>query len=105
MTDPVTPSRRKGENHVDYTAYSQAIKQVGGLFDIIVVDGRARVACCMASLPHLAPGGLIVLDDAQRPRYREGIENSGLPVRRIWGFVPSLPYPRQTALLGHRMSE
>lgn len=102
LTDPVTPSRRKGENHVDYTAYSQAIKQVGGLFDIIVVDGRARVACCMASLPHLAPGGLIVLDDAQRPRYHEGIQRSGLPVRRIWGWVPSLPYPRQTALPGPR---
>lgn len=102
LSDPITRSGRKGENHVDYTAYSQAIKQVGGQFDIVVVDGRARVACCMASLPHLAPGGLIVFDDAQRPRYQEGIQRSGLPVRRIWGWVPSLPYPRQTALLGPR---
>ena len=105
LTDPATRSGRKGENHVDYTAYSQAIKQVGGLFDVIVVDGRARVACCLASLPYLAPGGLIVFDDAQRPRYREGIERSGLKVRRIWGWVPSLPYPRQTALLGPLVSE
>lgn len=103
LSDPITRSGRKGENHVDYTAYSQAIKQVGGLFDIVVVDGRARVACCMASLPYLAPGGLIVFDDAQRPRYQEGIQRSGLPVRRIWGWVPSLPYPRQTALLGPRI--
>ena len=102
LSDPITRSGRKGENHVDYTAYSQAIKQVGGQFDIVVVDGRARVACCMASLPYLAPGGLIVFDDAQRPRYQEGIQRSGLPVRRIWGWVPSLPYPRQTALLGPR---
>ena len=105
LTDPVTRSGRKGENHVDYTAYSQAIKQVGGLFDVIVVDGRARVACCLASLPYLARGGLIVFDDAQRPRYREGIALSGLPVRRIWGWVPSLPYPRQTALLGPLVRE
>jgi hypothetical protein len=101
-SDPITRSGRKGENHVDYTAYSQAIKEVGGLFDVVVVDGRARVACCMACLPYLAPGGLIVFDDAQRPRYREGLQRSGLPVRRIWGWVPSLPYPRQTALLGPR---
>jgi len=105
LAEPATRSGRKGENHVDYTAYSQAIKQVGGLFDVIVVDGRARVACCLASLPYLAPGGLIVFDDAQRPRYREGIERSGLPVRRIWGWVPSLPYPRQTALLGPLLRE
>lgn len=105
LAEPATRSGRKGENHVDYTAYSQAIKQVGGLFDVIVVDGRARVACCLASLPYLAPGGLIVFDDAQRPRYREGIERSGLPVRRIWGWVPSLPYPRQTALLGPLVRE
>lgn len=100
VVDPVTRSRRNGDNHVDYTAYSQSITHVGGLFDLIVVDGRARVACCLAALPYLAPGGLIVFDDAQRPRYRDGIECSGLPVRRIWGWVPSLPYPRQTALLG-----
>jgi Methyltransferase domain len=98
--NPITRSGRKGENHVDYTAYAHSIQQVGGLFDLVVVDGRARVACCLASLPYLAPGGLIVFDDAQRPRYQEGIKRSGLPVRRIWGWVPSLPYPRQTALLG-----
>lgn len=96
---PVTPSRRRGEHHADYTRYSRTIEQVGGRFDVIVIDGRARVACCQAALPFLAPGGIVVFDDSQRPRYREGIEGSGLAVRRIWGWVPSLPYPRQTALL------
>lgn len=105
LANPVTRSGRKGENHVDYTAYAQSIEQVGGLFDLIVVDGRARVACCLASLPFLAPGGLIVFDDSQRPRYKEGIKRSGLPVRRIWGWVPSLPYPRETALLGPNLSK
>ncbi len=99
-TRPVTRSGRKGEDAVDYTAYARSIEQVGGRFDLIVVDGRARVACCAAARPFLAPGGIIVFDDSQRPRYRAGIEDSGLPLRRIWGWVPSLPYPRQTALLG-----
>jgi hypothetical protein len=38
---PMTRSGRKGEDHVDYTAYSRTIEQVGGQFDVIVVDGRA----------------------------------------------------------------
>lgn len=99
-SNPTTRSGRKGEDDDDYTAYTQAIEQVGGLFDLIVVDGRARVRCFEVAIPHLAPGGLILFDDAQRPRYKAGIERSGLAVRRIWGWVPSLPYPRQTALLG-----
>ena len=97
--DPVTRSGRKCEDSVDYTDYARSIEKVGGEFDLIVVDGRARVACCQVAVPFLAPGGIIVFDDSQRPRYRDGIEGSGLQVRRIWGWVPSLPYPRQTALL------
>lgn len=100
MAEPRTRSGRKGEDAVDYTDYSRAIEQAGGVFDLVVVDGRARVACLQAALPFLAPGALVVFDDAQRPRYQAGIEGSGLRVRRIRGWVPSLPYPRQTAVLG-----
>lgn len=97
---PMTRSGRRGEDGVDYTQYAQTVEKVGGVFDLIVIDGRARVACLEAARSHLAPGGLIVFDDAQRPRYRDGLRRSGLSVRRVWGWVPSLPYPRQTALLG-----
>jgi len=101
VTDqPVTRSGRRGEDAVDYTDYARSVEIPGGLFDLVVVDGRARVACLRAALDHLAPGGLVVFDDAQRPRYRRGILSCGLPVRSIWGMVPSLPYPRQTAVLG-----
>jgi hypothetical protein len=99
-TTPVAASRRRGEARWDYGEYVGAIDVVGGAFDLVVIDGRARVACLEASLAHLAPGAIIVFDDAQRPRYRAGIRGSELPVQRIWGMVPSLPYPRQTALLG-----
>lgn len=100
MAVPRTRSGRRGEDRVDYTDYAQAIERAGGAFDLVVVDGRARVACMQAALPYLAPGGVVVFDDAQRPRYRAGIQGSGLPVRRLWGMVPSLPYPRETALIG-----
>jgi hypothetical protein len=100
MEHPVTRSGRRGEDAVDYTDYANAIQLPGGLFDLVVVDGRARVACLHAALAHLAPGALVVFDDAQRPRYRAGIRAAGLPRRAMWGMVPSLPYPRQTAVLG-----
>lgn len=100
MAVPQTRSGRRGEDRVDYTDYAHAIERAGGTFDLVVVDGRARVACLQAAIPCLAPGGLVVFDDAQRPRYRAGIKASGLPVRRLWGMVPSLPYPRETALVG-----
>lgn len=96
---PVTRSGRRGEDHVDYTRYVRSVEDVGGLFDLVVVDGRARVQSLKAALPYLAPGGLVVLDDAQRPRYREASALPGLAVKHVWGWVPSLPYPRDTALV------
>ncbi|MBD2484159.1 glycosyltransferase family 92 protein [Planktothrix sp. FACHB-1365] len=41
-------------------------------FDLILVDGRDRNDCIQASLKKVKNGGLLVLDDAQRTRYRMG---------------------------------
>jgi len=98
--EPAASSRRRGEDGLDYTAYAKSIEAVGGVFDLVVVDGRARIACLQAALPYLASGGIILLDDAQRPRYKDGMKASRLSVHNNWGWVPSLPYPRDTALLG-----
>lgn len=38
--------------------------------DLLVVDGRARVACGEAGHRKVKPGGLLLLDDSDRPRYR-----------------------------------
>lgn len=40
-------------------------------FDFILVDGRARVSCVHESLVKLKPGGLLILDNADRFRYKE----------------------------------
>lgn len=42
-------------------------------FQVIIVDGRDRVNCCKQCLPALADDGVVVLDDSERPQYREGI--------------------------------
>ncbi len=45
-----------------------------GLFDFILIDGRARKACLQKSLDLLRPGGLVVLHDANRKTYQEGLK-------------------------------
>ena len=40
-------------------------------FDIIAIDGRERVACLVHAIPKLRPGGVLVLDDSNRPKYGE----------------------------------
>lgn len=97
--DPRVRSGRAGEDELDFAAYVDALAQAGGKFDVICVDGRARVACALAAVEYLNSDGILVWDDSQRPRYGDGIRQTGLKVRRFRGFAPSLPYPRETALL------
>ncbi len=39
-------------------------------FDFIIVDGRARVECCLNAIPKLKASGLFVLDNSDRERYK-----------------------------------
>lgn len=43
-------------------------------FNIIIVDGRDRVNCCKQCLSALTENGVVVLDDSERPQYREAID-------------------------------
>jgi predicted O-methyltransferase YrrM len=100
--EPRVPSTRRGEQGRDYADYVAAIDTVPGELDLVVVDGRARMACLEAAARRLAPGGMVLVDDSQRPRYAAGLASCGLMVRRHRGWVPSLPYPRETAVLRGR---
>lgn len=54
-----------------YTAYYSYIDQYpDASFDFIIVDGRARVECAQHAIPKLKPGGMLILDNAERLRYR-----------------------------------
>jgi hypothetical protein len=96
---PATPSRRHGHQDLDFTAYVQSIDAVDGDFDLVVVDGRARVACLRRAMDRLAPDGMLVFDNCNRWRYREGLRSAGLTVQKIRGAAPCLPYLTETALL------
>jgi len=99
---PGFPSGRAGYEQMEFRAYVQAIEAQPQPFDLIVVDGRARVACLEAAKRHLAPGGMIVFDNAGRERYQKGIETSGLMVKCHQGLTACLPYPDSTCLLTGR---
>lgn len=42
---------------------------VKGTFDGAIVDGRLRVFCCKRAAELLVPGGILLLDNAERERY------------------------------------
>jgi len=97
--DPVVGSQKEGHQGLDFAAYVDAIDDVAGDFDLVVVDGRAREACLAKGMARLAPGGIVVFDNSRRRRYRAAIAASGLQERIFRGLTPTLPYPEQTSVL------
>lgn len=97
--DPRFLSGKPGYAGQTFRAYVDAIERHEGLFDLIVIDGRARTACLEKAVGRLAQGGLIVFDNSHRSRYRKAIAASGLHAEVTRGLVPSLPLPDQTTLL------
>jgi len=98
---PQVPSAKEGAAGLDFTDYVATIDVVGGRFDLVVIDGRAREACLARALPHLADDGVIVFDNTRRRRYRDAIGAAPVHERRLAGLTPTLPYPDQTSILRH----
>jgi hypothetical protein len=46
----------------------------GAPWDVIVVDGRDRVACALRAVDSMGEAGVLVWDDSNRERYRPGLE-------------------------------
>ena len=93
------PSGRKGYEEYDFSTYVSAIRNAGGPFDLIVVDGRARSSCLSEAVKHLNADGIILFDNSHRKRYRSAIVASGLDAQRYKGMAPALPYPEETTIL------
>jgi hypothetical protein len=62
-------SLKDGYRDKNFKRYVDCIDRYDGTFDIIVIDGRARVACGEKALSKLSPAGCIVLDNSERDRY------------------------------------
>lgn len=49
----------------------KGIRDLNGIFDVIIIDGRGRVKSAETTFPYLKDGGYFILDDSQRERYSE----------------------------------
>lgn len=99
---PAVPSLKEGQRGMDFADYVAQIDRLtsdGELYDLIVVDGRAREACLAAGLRHLAPDGIVVFDNSWRIRYRRAIKALAVNERIFRGMTPTTPYPEQTSLI------
>ncbi len=53
-----------------FKSYAQAIDTYADQsFDLVVVDGRARISCIRQALPKIKKGGFLLVDNADRPAY------------------------------------
>ena len=63
---------KKPPQRPEFLDYFNAINPVRDeSLDIVMVDGRAREACIVNAIPKIRSGGLLVLDNSDRPRYGE----------------------------------
>ena len=96
-------SSKRGWKGRSFRNYAEAINTEEGMFDMIVIDGRARPACLRHAERKLRNGGIIVFDNSHRRAYCEAIRASDLHALRIRGIAACLPYPDETTLLMHRL--
>lgn len=71
--------------------YAAAITTSARRYDVVVIDGRERVACAPYALTALKHGGVIVWDNSDRARYAEGhalLAASGFKRLDFWGMGP-----------------
>jgi predicted O-methyltransferase YrrM len=58
-----------------FDAYVKSIARFpNGGFDLVVVDGRARPSCVHHGVPKVRPGGVLLLDDSDRPEYADAVD-------------------------------
>lgn len=85
-------------HHVSLAApgeYAGFIGRFRSEFEVVVLDGRERVACARNAVPALAPGGVIVWDNSDRDAYGEGFDllrRAGFRRLDFWGMGPINAY-------------
>jgi hypothetical protein len=81
------------ETSAELARYTETITDVGGRFQILVIDGyarsRVRYKCARAALPHLDDNGLVILDNSDwLPATAMFLRQSGLIEVDLSGPVP-----------------
>lgn len=98
LTDPERDIRtfRSGQLNHAFQGYALKILDypVDG-FDVVVVDGMARVLSTWAAIQHFRAGGFIVFDNSDRDFYQGAyhlLDQAGYRRLDFWGMGPINPY-------------
>lgn len=59
---------------IEYVEYPGRVAESKG-FDVVIIDGGFRRRCLLVASAVLAPGGSVLLHDAQRTHYHRSLEN------------------------------
>lgn len=60
-----------GYRHLSFRSYAAAVDdEPDNSTDVVMLDGRARPSCFLHSRPKVRAGGLLVLDNSERPHYQ-----------------------------------
>ena len=95
--EPRVASTDRMYEGMDFGEYVSAIDAYpDASFDLVSVDGRSRAACVRAALPKTKPGGLILLDNSDRPEY--GAAMAALAPYRRRDFGGITPYSTDVSL-------
>jgi len=69
--DPGCRSESAGYENLSFSRYVGVIESLADRsFDLVLVDGRARVPVALKAAAKVKPGGILILDNAERIRYR-----------------------------------
>lgn len=81
--------------------YVSAGREKSELYDVIVIDDVFRNEAAAAAIAQLKPGGVLVLDDSERPRYGQACElfkQMGWSSASFYGAVPYHFHEKQTTI-------
>lgn len=85
-----------GYESSDFQEYVETITvQPDESLDVVMVDGRARSGALAAAASKVVPSGVIVLDNAERPRYSKAVDElcaQGWRAKRLFGPGPYVDY-------------
>lgn len=81
--------------------YCRAAQKTNKEYDIIIIDGRDRVNCCIQSINALTKNGIIILDDSERDKYNQArlfLKEKGFKELSFSGISPGFFYRKATSL-------
>ncbi|MDX1966448.1 MAG: class I SAM-dependent methyltransferase [Planctomycetaceae bacterium] len=83
-----------------FEAYARAIDaHPDASFDLVIVDGWARLACIQHALPKIKPGGHLLLDNSEWPEFQSAHEHlRACTSQRFAGLGPFGAQPWETTV-------